>query len=334
MTNSAKKRLVLHIGTHKTATTSTQHVLARSPEALARAGILYPQAGRIHMAHFKLSWTLKEPKGRDLRWEEVPEWQALVEEVEASDAHTAIVSTEEFSLSHHPRRFASLAERFDVEILCFLRSQDAFFQSFYNQFVKDFQTRESRTITRYLAEEPLPYLNYRNLLEKWGDVFGFDKVHALDFDASAQRESVLADLFGALGLPLPESLAAPHVDALHKVSLPPDALDYLRFCNPHLTRRERHHAFVVQLVQMALAHKAALNETRAGLLSTRSRRMLRGRFAAQNVWVARTFWGTEANPFPPEAAPPAPEDFETRPEEANAAILGRVAAMIRNEMAD
>lgn len=326
-----RKKLVLHIGTHKTGTTYLQNTLARNADRFLENGVLYPKSGQIHNAHFKLCWQLQTPDLKGAALTDIPEWKGLIDEFRTSPAHTAIVSSEEFAFSIAPHRLAELKTHFDVQVICFIRSPDGFMQSFYNQFVKDFVTREARTLTRYLAEDIPFFLDNRPMLEGWVSTFG-KAVTVCNFETRVEGETLLDKFFGALGLSPPTDLQGPSTDIIQKVSLPPDALEYLRLSNPYLKDAKRHHAFVVELVQATKAEEDMFHTTRSGLLSLPSRQMLRTRFAAQNVWMSKTFWGIDKNPFPVDEAPPPPEDFESRPEEADVHTISRVAAKIRETL--
>lgn len=332
MRPSSKKRLILHIGSHKTATTHIQGTLACNAMALSRMSILYPEAGQIYDAHFKLGWTLKAPQHQQTPLSDVPEWAALIKEIQASDAQMAIVSSEEFGTEVDPARLVPLTEYFDVTIVSYLRSPDSYMQSFYNQFVKDLETRETRTINTYIAENNLGFLNTRRILEPWLNVFGAQAIKLRLFHQAVKAEGgIVRDFFSAIGVgDLPE-LNTPAKEVLHKVSLPPDMLEYLRFANPWVQPDvSRHHKFVVKLVDISRKHPQALSRTSAGILSLAARRSLRTRFAGQNAWAARTFLQTDKTPFPPADTPPPPADFSTRPTEADARILGTVAGFLHN----
>lgn len=326
---SDRKTLIVHIGTHKTGTTFFQNSLARNRDLLLKQGILYPKSGEIHNAHFKLSWQLNDPANRAKPIDEVGDWPLLIKELQESPAHTALISSEEFSLTGQPQRFDLLKKYFDVRIFCMIRSPDAFLQSFYSQWVKDFHSRETRPLSRYLAEENPFFLDNRRLLEKWLKVFGRPAMIVGNFDKAASQGNLLAGMFSCLDWEVPKGMAKPTEDILHKVSLPPDALEYLRLSNPHLKVEKGHHKFVVDLVRAAQEHKAELQTTSAGILSLRARKMLRDRFAPQNVWLAKTFWDSDKNPFPASAAPLPPEGFRQRPEEADGRVMGKVAATLQ-----
>ena len=324
-----RKQLFLHIGSHKTATTFLQSSFARNTAVLNDLGILYPQAGRIWQAHFKLAWDLKDPALKDRPLEGLENWAALLAEIDASPQPVVVLSCEELGLGLDPSRLATLAADHDVRVIFYLRSPDSYLESFYNQFVKDFDTRETRTLESYVFEENLFFLDTMRLLRPWAGMFGTAAVRLRLFGPEFLPDGILADFLRILGCTRLAEFAPPDLSILHKVSLPPDALDYLRLSNHWLTRKAGHHDFVVRLVQMAQEHAADLQQTRAGMLALKARQTLRLRFRDTNYQAACTFLETDRTPFPPQDAT-APPGYDTRLPEATPAIMGRVAAMIRN----
>lgn len=326
----ARKQLWLHIGAHKTATTYLQNSLARNPEALKALGVLYPRSGQIHEAHFRLCWEIKDPALRDQPLEALPSWALLLEEIAASPHPVVVLSAEEFGLGLDPTRLEALKADHDVRVIFYLRSPDSYMESFYNQFVKDFETREARTIETHVAEEGLFFLDTMRLLRPWIGLFGAEAVRLRLFGADFLPDGILADFLRTLGATSWPEFRPPVTSVLHKVSLPPDALDYLRLSNPWLTRPEGHHAFVVRLVERARDHAAQLQQTRAGILSHKARQTLRLRFRDTNYEAARLLLDADRTPFPPPEAPPPPLDFEHRLPEADGRVMGRVAALVRD----
>ena len=156
-----KKKLIIHIWSHKTATTFIQGSLKVNKDALLKMGVLYPETGQIYEAHFLLGWEARDAAANEAPDGNLTLWQDLVTEIQNSPAHTAIISSEEFNIIVPPARIAFLKTYFDVKIIYYLRSPDSFVESFYNQLVKDFRTRETRTINTYVAEEELWQRKYR-----------------------------------------------------------------------------------------------------------------------------------------------------------------------------
>ena len=105
------KRVLLHVGTHKTGSTSIQWGLTHARDMLANAGICYPLAGSPEQ------WRFGQ---HDLAWSQIRRathlpgnitggrtfdeggraalWQTLREEIDASNAHTIVLSSEEFDV--------------------------------------------------------------------------------------------------------------------------------------------------------------------------------------------------------------------------------------------
>ena len=325
-----RKQLFLHIGSHKTGTTFVQNSLAKNPGALKQMGLLYPRAGLIYEAHFRLCWELKDPELQDRPLDGLPSWAKLLEEIAAGPEPRVVLSAEEFGLGLDPTRLEALKAHHDVQVVFYLRSPDSYMESFYNQFVKDFGTRESRSIETYIAEQELWFLDTMRILRPWIELFGPEAIRLRLFGRDHLPDGILADFLRTLGYSSWPEFAPPAPSVLHKVSLPPDALDYLRLSNRWLDRQEGHHAFVVRLVSMAQDNAAELQTTRAGILSLKARQTLRLRFRDSNFQAARLLLGASRTPFPPPEAPPPPADFDSRLPEADAAVMGKVSAMIRN----
>lgn len=323
-----KKRLFLHIGSHKTATTFLQSSLATSPEALTRLGLLYPKTGRIYDAHFKLHWALKDKALAGNALPDIPIWADLLKEIDASPEMTALISGECFGWGTDVSRLAVLAERYDVKVIFYLRSPDSHLESFYNQVVKDFETKEVRPLEQYMAEEPLGILDTTKLLNPWAEMFGPAAIKLRLFGKAFLPNGIMPDFLKTMGFTTMPVFNPPSDSAQHKVSLPPDALEYLRLSNPWLKSSTGHHDFVQRLVQLTQQNLDAFQETRAGLLSLRGRQTLRARFRANQLQAIHAYLGTRRTPFPANEAPDFP-DYADRLPEANARVMGKVAALIR-----
>lgn len=327
-----KKTLFVHIGSHKTATTFLQSSLSRNEKALNELSLIYPKAGRIHEAHFKLGWQIKKMAAHQ-PLTGAGDWGNVIEEINASKARAGVVSSEELGIYCDPNKLSDLKKNFDVRIICYLRSPDGFMQSFYNQFIKDFSTRETRTLNTYIAEEELGFLNTRQWMSPWIDVFGAKAISLRLFDDVVRAEGgILTDFLKVCGAKKIPTFNPPQVSVVHKVSLPPDLLEYLRRANAGLAESEGHYQFVVRLLGLAEKHGDALQTTRAGILSLKARQTLRKRYAGPNTWIANALLNSNENPFLWKDAPLPPSDFDQRPEEADAATLGRIAALIQNNI--
>src|ERR1700733_14558996 len=90
----------VHIGTHKTGTTSLQAMLGKNETLFRNAGVFIPKAGRIELssaAHHNVAWEL----GRDERYDRtLGTFETLLHEAAAVDAPNICLTSEDFELLH------------------------------------------------------------------------------------------------------------------------------------------------------------------------------------------------------------------------------------------
>ncbi|MGI8578638.1 MAG: hypothetical protein ACR2KG_12175 [Nocardioidaceae bacterium] len=139
------KRLVVHVGPPKTATTYIQQALYSNAALLAAYGVYLPQTGRLELSpesvcHHHLAWELMgSPRFR----QEIGGWGALAAELASIDADTVLVSSELLSPGTlFPRGIGeALQQRLlsigcPVTVLYVVRDQLSSMNSAYGQEVK------------------------------------------------------------------------------------------------------------------------------------------------------------------------------------------------------
>jgi hypothetical protein len=187
-----KKRLILHAGIHRTGTTSIQQALFYNAASLLRAGILYPKPmdGSNAINHQRLAWDISE---RQIELPELSEWAASLAQI---DAHTVILSAEDFCRIRNLDFLECFSAHFEIEVAMYLRRQDIWVNSWYNQHVKwPFDPVLSRcTPQQFLGHLPkFHWLNYFNTLERWCNAIGRDRTH-IGILEKGQIQDPLADL--------------------------------------------------------------------------------------------------------------------------------------------
>ena len=202
-------RLVLHIGTHKTGTSSLQNAFWRRRDLLATHGIIYPDFGSAHSHHGLLgdrhadlarAYPLPKPPA------------ALIADLAAlhaaSDA-TVILSSEEFSRGTPARRFDFRTFRatsgFDrVEMVALLRSQRAYLQSVFLEVIKRTAVPWDKFFVQSLKTDLAHglFLDFNALDDHLLTGFAADEITYLDYDA-AQRHpgGTTGAVLAHLGLP-------------------------------------------------------------------------------------------------------------------------------------
>ncbi|MGR3621469.1 hypothetical protein [Pseudophaeobacter sp.] len=322
-----KKTVHLHIGSHKTATTTLQNTLAANADLLARAGLLYPQTGRSFNGHHPLALQLRDPELQDQPLESRGDWPALLQEIETAQTPHVLLSSENFEWLQQLAPLQALQRRYRVRVLFYMRSPQTYLESFYNQVVKDLKTRESRTLETYICEHGLFFLDNEKLLNRWSDAFGQEAVQVQLYEKSRSPEALLERFLDALGCHSRLPLLLPPQTALQKVSLPPDALEYLRLRNLHQAPTTGQYHLTMALAQIARHKAAALQRTRAGLLSLAAQRNLLNRFSAGNRRVARRYLGSDRSPFLPSQAR-AHAQFDSRLPQGDDVMISKVEALL------
>ena len=200
-------KLLLHIGTHKTATTSIQHFLTLNRNHLVSQGYFYPKNDdSAYVFNFLASRIAFGKCGETTTFLAGARKQAV-----ENNCHTLVISGESFYAmtgffidiqkrgrtedywSSERRLIEQVKECCasfsDIRIACYLRPQDELASSLYNQLIKntfgitsDYQTflEQTRDIYDYAAH-----------LNLWADIFGRDKITLKNFHEA--KKDIISD---------------------------------------------------------------------------------------------------------------------------------------------
>ena len=206
-------KIVLHIGTHKTASTTIQDMFTANAALLAHYGLIYPQLSRGISGHH----------GLVTDWNPLPERYHLpmgslanLGKIAASygtGGQTVFLSSEEFSRGDPGARVdfkalrAALAPFERIEVVCLLREQWHFMQSVYLEVSK---TRNPGPVEPYLRQaletrmiEGL-WIDYTLLYDHLLGAFAPDEIFFYNYDLWRLSEGgILGGMMGHLGLNLP-----------------------------------------------------------------------------------------------------------------------------------
>ncbi|TDE34251.1 hypothetical protein [Antarcticimicrobium sediminis] len=204
------KQLFLHIGFNKTGSTSLQHCLSQNREVLEQAGFLYPGATQDsyvqNRQHTPLAAALPErsvgwlrPRKREGLKHALPD---LLAAIEASPAETVILSSEAFGgLDMTTERVARVRDKlsdFEVFILAYIRRQDSYLLSAYQEGVKNGSTH----VFKFKSYRNNQQLAFNRRLTPWREVFGEDNVIIRPFDPRFWPENRLEfDFLDTIGAP-------------------------------------------------------------------------------------------------------------------------------------
>ena len=162
-----KRNLIIHFGVHRTGTTALQKTLKYNQKYLASQGVLYPDLG-YKGDHAKIAWGLiKQKKGNHTI---TPEWliEAINKET-SNNIHTIILSHEDFAQVDNYEWLKTLSKIYYIEIVIYLRRQDLWLESWYNQHIKwPWDKKFSGCTPDFFLENinDFHWINYQTLLEK------------------------------------------------------------------------------------------------------------------------------------------------------------------------
>lgn len=204
------KRLVLHIGFYKTGTTSIQACLSVNQEKLLSEGIFYPKntsASYVQRRkHSPLVAALPDMKPTWLNPKKTKTYKRAYDELfktlEKTEFETLILSAEgsggrrvlQKQMDFIKQRFSD----FEITIIAYIRPQDAYFLSVYQQRIKGGFCEPFD----FSMHEHMPDLRFAQRLAPWRQAFGAENVIVRPFTPALWHQGVLFyDFLHALGLP-------------------------------------------------------------------------------------------------------------------------------------
>jgi hypothetical protein len=234
---------VLHVGTHKTGTTSFQALLAQNRSYFRENGIYYPLAGRTHPAagrlfshwlsrgwvhysfgHHKLAWEVSGRR-RD-RWSRGNSLTQLAAELERVKPKTVLLSSEIFECLYgqqealHRVREMLESVGFTARVVMTLRPPADYLQSLYVEMATwhGFTGELESFVAAALADGGVAFrewefcFDYSRLVSVFAGVFGGANVRAVQYDAADSVSPLVRTSAALLGVRVP---TIPHGERLN-----------------------------------------------------------------------------------------------------------------------
>lgn len=191
-----QKRLIIHIGIGKTGTTSIQVALDLGRDLLLDAGFLYPKTGLAGSGHHLLSPLDAVSMGVDVQGL----YLALCREINASTAHTVIISSEFFSYAQPSfiEEIKSVFFEYDVTVVFYVREQVGMISSTFLQWQKIGEDYKG-TVDRFFLEHKGAF-DYMARIQPWVNAFGPENIIARVYDKAVIGNDVVKDFAMVCGL--------------------------------------------------------------------------------------------------------------------------------------
>lgn len=206
-----RQKLILHIGTHKTGSTTIQNYLYFNRLWLKFWGVYYPRPinGRVFFTS----------NHRDLRDTALTEGKRRAPHIHPEfGSHDAllgrylgamkqvnrpinILSCEGWSshLNRYARRLAPLSQHFDVKVIALFRRPDLWVEKFYNQRIANVEHAETRTFDSFVGQRHMEtYLFDRHrLFSWWANAFGPENVEIIPYEPAVQSFDLIRQFLQA-----------------------------------------------------------------------------------------------------------------------------------------
>lgn len=201
--NGHKLKLIIHVGTPKTGTTSLQTYLDKKQRKLRGKGILYPHnLERLqHPSAPRHHWFEKNLVTTHLPYL-LENFKNIIAQVK-NDTHTIILSSEGvynywWDFPDESKQFLQqLGLLFDVEIWVWFREPLAFIESYYKQCVRNPQVGNNPCYGKDLSFDEMldiewfsRHLNYQGFVSECKALFGKNKVSAFKNEGDVVQEVI------------------------------------------------------------------------------------------------------------------------------------------------
>lgn len=153
--------------------------------------------------------------------QELTEWNYIKDKIKAAPQNKILISEEvlwhlfEQRNSEKIKAVEWIKNQFfdyEVKVVCYLRRQDKWVESWYNQIVKTDVNKNSKLSYQEFIDTYRNYglLNYLEALAPWVAIFGKDNLIVRPFDRQAfVNDDIIADFMSILGVNLDETVVRP-----------------------------------------------------------------------------------------------------------------------------
>jgi len=223
------KTLFVHIGTHKTGTTSIQNFLRNHATSLNECGVFVPKSGTLdeNSGHHNIAWEMRKDRRYDPHLGGVDE---LIAELKTCAQNTAVISSEDFEyLVQYPGELKAFDERlertgFSTKYLVYFRERGSYARSLYcelevSRLVNNFDEfkRSIQKLGFVRVDGDLYYeFRYDLFVKNWENILG-PKVLACSFDEAVEGMGLLPCFLSTIGASeqlIDESRIAPVINTM------------------------------------------------------------------------------------------------------------------------
>lgn len=287
-----KKRLYLHIGTHKTGSTTIQHWLRENSEKLKSEDYYYPMEGAyFYPPEASPSLLAHAVLGNKPAYlgQTVIDYDSCVadikRDIEASTCSNIIISSEHFSNAFTYDAVKKVHDLFvdlfdSITVIIYLRRQDARIESSWAQAVKS--SLSNLSFDDFYDQNLLnPKWDYFNLLKPWIDFFGEAAIKVRPFEKSQfLNGNLLHDFLSLIDLNI-----RPLVQDRRNISPSAEFLEVIRCfsCSNDLYKTKVHFNKLIYTLRVKI------DQTKYTFMTPDQRKFILEKYRESNSNVARYY---------------------------------------------
>lgn len=306
--------LFLHVGPHKTGSTTIQHLFRKNEARLSGLDFVYLKNTNI-LTRLETIQSPKKNHSPALR-----DW--ICEKTEQRPARNYLISSEKLcgSDKHAYLNSELVAETladafsdFSCHIVCFLRRQDSFVESLYTQSIHEGGTLE---FDEYCSTYPIEKFDWFRLLNSFSDVFGKSSVLARRYGPD-----LIPDFCDALGIPEFAAEISDQITNQNRGYSRP-VLELARMANQHLDRPQSQ---ALRRLLQKVDPKEPLASYR--FFSDEERYRFLSNFSESNALVAEQYLGDDSGALfsPPQYNGYTDTDYHLQPDKAVSILAAALA---------
>jgi hypothetical protein len=207
----ARKTIFIHIGTHKTGTTSIQNFLRRNATQLKRCGIFVPRSGTLSRTtgHHNIAWEIRSDPLLNSFSGGVED---LIVELNVARENVAVVSSEDFEyLVRYPDRLRQFHARlveigYDPKYIVFFRNTVDYMKSLCAELKKEdvdkplewFEAEIKAKGAITVHGDWYYDFDYDRFISQWKAAVG-NNILRFDYDEASKKPGLLPFFFEAIG---------------------------------------------------------------------------------------------------------------------------------------
>lgn len=183
-------KLIIHAGIHRTGSSSLQNYFAENRASLLKQGIFYPGESKNHQ---QLAWAIKRGEAGS---------ENVLSMISGFEGGSIVLSAEDFCIHKDLSWLSEVASRISTKAYFYLRRQDHWLMSWYNQHIKwPFDKSKSRMNPAEFLDriDDFYWIDFSRLIKCWQDVLGAGSVHVAIVEPG-QVEDVTDDFVSNLGI--------------------------------------------------------------------------------------------------------------------------------------